>query len=94
MTTHVIDKLNAVSVINKGPVHIPTHFSPNILVKTLERLLPVPASISAAASKGQPLKESRHRFTVPQIDAVLSERGVGITDRIRLKAAMSQNGLL
>ena len=94
MTTYDIDRLSAVTADHR-PVHVPTTFTPNELVSTLRRLsLTIPNTLSAVAAKGQPLSASRHRFTLKEVDAALFERGVGVSERIRIKAAMSQNGIL
>jgi hypothetical protein len=95
MTSHVFDRLHAVSVNDGKPVHIPTHIDANALVSSLQSLgLMVPTSVSAAAAKGEPLRASRHRFTLKEIDGALSKANVDISDRFRLKTAMSQNGIL
>ena len=94
MTTRTIDRLHAVSVNDGRPVHIPTHLNPVTLVTTLAQLLPVPTTISAAVSKGAPLKAVGHRFSVEEVDAALFQGHVGISDRMRLKVAMRQSGIL
>ncbi len=94
MNVHTIEKLDAAVASSKGLVHVPTHFNANKLVEVLQQLMPVPASIKAAASKEQPLRASGHKFTVKEIDDAMAGRVIGISDRFRLKAAMTQNGIL
>ena len=92
----VIDKLHAIAATDPAPLrYVPTNLDPRTLVGVLQRLnLVVPAKLSAAAFGGQPPSASGHRFTIKEVDAALVNANVGISDRIRLKAAMGHSGIM
>ena len=65
------------------------------MVKTLQRLgLMVPSALSIAASSGQPMRASGHKYGVIEVDAALSRTNLSITDRLRLKSVMDRVGIL
>jgi hypothetical protein len=95
MTAGTIDRLHAVTANPGAVTYIPNKLDASALVGVLQRLgLTIPTSVSAAASRGEPLSASRHRFGIKEVDAALSMSNVTVGDRFRLKTAMGRNGIL
>ena len=93
--TNMIEKMQAVAPATVTFRQMPPRLSPDAIVGTLAALgLTVSTKLSAAAASGQPLRAAAHRFSLKEVDAALSKADVQITDRFRLKEAMSQNGIL
>ncbi len=101
MTTATIDKLNAVAP-QAGQATAPSLErlpgdlgNQRTLVGVLQSLgLVVPSSLSAAASKGQPLRASGHCYTRRTVDGALSRTNFSMQERMRLKAAMGHAGII
>jgi hypothetical protein len=100
MTTHMIDKIQAIatSPLAAAPrpfSHMPTSLNASVIVAVLRSLnLMVPTKLTAAAAKGEPLRASDHRYSVKEVDAALTKANVPIGDRFRFKAALDRNGIL
>jgi hypothetical protein len=99
----IIDKLQAVittdtpipaAAANRRPLIVPTRLDPRTVVGLLSKLgLAVPTAVTAAVAKGN-LRASGHRYTNKEIDAALSKANVGVSDRFRIKAAMTDNRII
>jgi hypothetical protein len=100
--THIIDRLNAVAegtvhavAANNGrPIYVPDRLDPRTLVGVLSQLgLVIPTAVSAGVAADN-LRASGHKFSIKETDAVMASANLSISDRIKLKAAMSQNNLI
>jgi hypothetical protein len=108
MTAGIIDKLmdvvqvalqEGVTPNNTTPYkpfkNVPTNLNASVLVGVLRSLnLQVPTSLTAAAAKGESFRASGHRYTIKELDAALTAANVPISDRFRLKQALTHNGIL
>jgi hypothetical protein len=98
MTAGYIDHITASAPDTVGVQtfkRMPDSLTAGTLVKTLESLgLVVPSAMVLQAGQGGKLRDAGHRFTVKEVDAALSKAGVPISDRFRLKAAMTANQIL
>jgi len=99
MTAGMIANMQAIStsppVAAKPFKSMPTNLTPSAIMDVLRGLsLQVPTSLTAAAAKGESLRASGHRFTVKEVDAALTAANVPISDRFRLKQALTHNGIL
>ncbi len=90
-----IDRMQAVGAVPGGPtVYVPNNLNPRAIVGVLSLLgLTIPTTVSAGVAKDN-LRASGHRFPVKEVDAALANANIPITDRFRLKMAMTDNGIL
>jgi hypothetical protein len=85
--SHTIDRLHADREQTRKPVtSLPTRLDAKACFVVLEQLGLGAASAVAAANK--------LHIDIKDVDAALSASALSISDRIRLKEAMSHNGLI
>jgi hypothetical protein len=98
----VIDKIEATAAQHAAPVpgktrtvRIPDKLDTKGIVETLSRIgLTVPSAVMTAAATTGNLRASGHRFPTKEVDLALQLSNVGISDRIRFKTAMGNNGII
>jgi hypothetical protein len=93
----MIEKMNAVAPTTIfGPYRrMPVSLNADAILNTLQTLgLTVPPKLTAAASKGEPLRASEHRYSASEVDAAMAKNGVTFDERLRFKYALDRNGIL
>jgi len=74
---------------------LPHRFDAAALVGVLDKIgLRLAANSAEMLAGGVPLQAQGKRFTVPQVDDALSKTRLSISDRLTVKTAMVQNGLI
>ncbi|WP_426442040.1 hypothetical protein [Bradyrhizobium genosp. P] len=80
----------------KRPVtFIPQNLNAAALADILDRLnMPLPPAVKALAASGMPYGATGHKISLAELDKRLSATSLTTADRIKVKFATEQNGLL
>jgi hypothetical protein len=95
MTAHQIDRMIAVApsttpAAASRPIYIPDRLDQPAILGVLRGL----GVITVTAQAANTLLASGHKFSVKEVDEAMSKVSVSMIDRFKLKAAMSQHGIL
>ena len=98
MTAHQIDRMNAVAPPTApaaasrpgAPIYIPDRLDQPAILGVLRGL----GVITVTAAAANTLLAGGHKFTIKEVDEAMSKVSISMIDRFKLKAAMSQHGIL
>jgi hypothetical protein len=83
------------AVARRPLTFIPPRLDAGALADVLDRLdLPLPPAVKTLAASGTPLGETGHSISVADLDKRLAATSLTTSDKIKLKAALSHEGLL
>jgi hypothetical protein len=91
--TATIDRLHAVAA--KPPLRsIPTQLDAAAIAGVLDQIDMLSPDVKKLVAAGTPLGKTGHIITIEALDKVLAPTGLAAADKIRLKMALSAEGLL
>ncbi len=87
------DHINAVAM--RPLTFIPAKLDAAALADVRDRLdMPLPKEVKALAAVGEPYGKSGHMISIAELDKRLAATSLKTEEKIKLKLALTQNGLL